>query len=98
MKNDVIEHINYMVSKNYYLLLILEDLETYFKFKIYKDISINDVRNIILYNNKNEQITINSKIISYNSEHFSQFNKILFLNINKKEINWSYIGNCYKKN
>ncbi len=82
-----------MIENNYYLELILEDLELYFKFSIQSDTLLKDTRTIQLSNN-NEIIIINSKIISQIGENYSKLIKITW-NYKDKFKKFEYIVYCY---
>lgn len=94
--NGIIKYIEEMIPNEYYIIIIIEDLMRYFNFQTIEDKIFSDVRTVTLKNNNSVTIMINSKIISYLGEKYSQYNKITYKS-NSINCVWEYIGKCYKK-
>ena len=92
------KYIEEMIPNKYYISIIIDDLIKYFNFIIIDDILFNDLRTINLKNNNGCIITINSKIISYFGETFTQSNKIIYKKAISNYISWEYFANTIKKN
>ena len=92
---EIQDYIDDMVSKKYYIITIIDDLLLHYNFIINSDSIINDVRTINLKKNDNI-IIIESKIISYMNEEYTQRNAINFRNDKGQIYNWDYKADCYK--
>ena len=89
-------YLDEIVSNEYYILIIIEDLIRYFKFKIVYDTLLNDIRTIKMHNDINDNIVINSQIISYMNEQFTQFNNVSFIANNSCKKIWKFYGKYYQ--
>ncbi len=97
MYNNIKIFIEEMISKKYFIVMIIEDLIRYFNFNVISDQIKNDIRTLQMKNKYGISITINSKIISNICEKFSQYN-LINLKSNTDELSWEYVGNCYRTN
>ena len=93
---DIQQYLDEIVSKEYYILIIIEDIVKYFKFQIISDIVANDIRSIKLSNYRGDTITIKSKIISHVNQPYCQFNKICLQIYGENDNIWEIFGKCYK--
>jgi hypothetical protein len=97
---NIIDYIENSIKNKYYIMILIEDIMMYYNFFIDNDNVKNDIRTIILKNNKKETITIDSIIISYSGsgEQFKQQNKIIYSTQFLNTYEWEYVGSCYKFN
>ena len=98
VENYINNYLNYIISKNYYVISIIEDLILYFDFNIIIDNVKNDIRFIELVNHKKDKIIIFSEIVSFYNEIYTQYNKLCYSEyINffyYQEFNYKYFANC----
>lgn len=96
-KYDVEKYLDDVISDEYYISIIVEDIIKYFKYRIISDTILNDVRTIKLSNFDDNIITIKSTIVSFINQPFCQLNKIYLdsYNGNSRKI-WNSYGKCYK--
>lgn len=94
---DVKKYIEEMIFSNYYIILIIEDLITYFDFFIYSDHANNDIRTILMKNlNSDENISIKSCIVSYLNDNYIQYNEIDYFDKTNTSYVYKYYGNCHR--
>lgn len=96
---NILDCIQMTILNKYHITILIEDIMMYYNFYIYEDNVKNDLRTVVLKNNKKDTIIINSNIVSYSGsgEIFKQQNKIIYIadSINKK-YEWDYVGSTYK--
>lgn len=97
VKYDVKKYIEEMILYNYYIMLIIEDLENYFGFTVQSDSIKHDVRIIEMKNYySNESVRIKSYIISYFDDIYKQHNEIYYIDKLDNEWEYIYIGKFHR--